>query len=331
MFDFSTVKEVEVTSKLIFSYLTETEIYSYYFPGNFSMGLHRSPFHRDVTPSFSVYTKNRTIRWKDYSKGIGGNVFELVMFIKHCSYEESLQVIYDDLIKNKNVKYITKQDEVQNVQEIKPKIISVEAVEFEFQDILHFQNFNISKDILDMYHTGRANKLFLNGNLHWEYKDHNPCYYYYYPHSAHYKGYKPLEINKRIKWISNTNNDEDIEGYYQCNIKNRNIETLILTKARKDVMFYRSFDIDAMAIQGEGHHFNPDFIRHIKKYCKRIYSQYDNDAAGLRASLNLWRNHQIPPIIIPRRWGNKDATDLWKYNKPKGYEFIKRIKNGYYT
>lgn len=331
MFDFTILKDKSINKDAILSLLSEEDIYNYYFPGEVHIGLQSSPFHKDRNPSFSFYKKNSILKWKDYSKGIGGNVFDFVMKLKNCSYDDSLRYIYDDLIKNRNGKYIIKSNISSNITEIKPKIITVDEAPFEFQDILHWKNLNISKDILDMYYTGRADKLFLDGKQFWEYKNNNPVYYYHYPHSGHYKGYKPLEINKRKKWISNTTNEEDIDGYYQCDIKNRNIENLILAKSRKDVMFYRSFDVDAMSIQGEGHYFNPDFIRHLKKYCKNIYSQYDNDEAGVRATLYLWRTYQIPGILIPRRWGEKDPTDLWKVNKPRACEFIKRIKNGLYS
>jgi len=87
-----------------------------------------------------------------------------------------------------------------------------------------------------------------------------------------------------------------------------------------------------MAINGENHHFDRDFIRHIKKYCTKIYSLYDKDEAGKRGAEYLENEYSIPQLILPdfkcEKKKIKDITDAWLYcNKQEVQEFIKMIKN----
>lgn len=334
MFNFESVTEFALNPQNILERLSEEEIYRMYFPGKFSIGTHHAPYRKDNTSSLSFYIKDKRIKWKDFKPGEGGgDVFDFVCKMQHCDLPEAMDHIYRTMIRGKLVsKPFVPTINVSKDTESIPADIRVVDEPMDSQDLLYWMNHNISRDILELYRTGRAKEVYLKGELWSSYRDINPVYYYHYPVSDHLKIYKPKEKNKKRKWLSNTNNDQDIDGYYQCDIKNRCPELLILTKARKEVMFYRSFDLDAMAIQGEGHHFNPDFIRHIKKYCKKIISQYDNDEAGVRSSLHLWRTYRIPGILVPRRWGGaKDPTDLWKVNKPKAQEFLRKIKNGIYS
>lgn len=93
----------------------------------------------------------------------------------------------------------------------------------------------------------------------------------------------------------------------------------------KDVMLLRELGYDSMAIHGENHKFNEDFIRHIKKYRTNIISLYDRDNAGILGAKYLWKNYKIKPYFIPKKYNTKDISDLYK---EKGKEIVEEfLKN----
>ncbi len=336
LIDFNNTTDIVINLENILKIVNEESVYRYYYPGKFYIGLHKSPFRNDRKSSFSIYITRGRIKWRDHSTGERGDCVDLVMKVTGLTQHESLERIYLDLIKNTSVKRT-------RIESITPEIdLSINSKPYadikivnrvsSYQDDLYWLRYNITRDIRDSYYTGVADKVYLNNKLWATYSNHNPIYYYYFPDTDHLKIYRPFEKNS--KWLGNVDNNQDIQGYYQCDIKNREIGLLVLTKSMKDVMFLRSFGIDAMAINGENHEFNADFIRHLRKYCKNIVSLYDNDKAGVLAALKLWRTHHIPAIFIPRRWESKDTTDLWIDNKPKCILFInklKAIRDGIYT
>src|SRR5690606_595581 len=124
----------------------------------------------------------------------------------------------------------------------------------------------------------------------------------------------------------NCNNLTDVQGYDQLSIKTTRPKLLIFTKAMKEILFYRSFGLNAIAIHGENHHFHPDFIRHIKKYSENQLSVYDNDFPGKRAAINLKTNTDIPAFIIKEA---KNITDLWEKDKKLVWKYINLLKENY--
>lgn len=328
--DFNNTNDPTLTLEKLLRYTSQESIYSYYFPGRFYIGLHKSPFRKDKKASFSIYVRRNKIFFKDLSTGERGDCVDLVMLVCSLDHRQALFKIYNDLVRggaNNNEKRITlTTDTIDLSQDTKP-IIKVVTRAIEIQDEIYWRRLNINKSIRDLYNAGVADKVFLNEKLIWSYKPSDPIYYYHFPGTDHFKIYRPLR--KFNKWLSNVDNNLDIQGYHQCDIKNKKIKLLILTKSLKDVMFLRSLGLDAMAVHGENHIFNEDFIRHLKKYCDNIISLYDNDAPGVLAAFKLWRVYKIPGWFIPRRYKQKDITDLWLSNKLLTLEFIRKIKLAY--
>ena len=139
---------------------------------------------------------------------------------------------------------------------------------------------------------------------------------------------------KKKKWLSNVSNNTDIQGYYQCNIKNTKPNLLILTKSMKECMFFYERGIYAMAINGENHQFNPLFIEHLKRHCKNIISFYDNDDSGIKGALDLKEKYNIDFFHIPKNIcpavNIKDITDMYKFfSKEEAEKIVNKLKENH--
>lgn len=319
--------------ELIYEQYDDWDLFRYYF-GDFKTGKrYSSPFRRDENPSFSFYIdgSNRP-RAHDFSTGDNYNGITFVQELYGLSFPEALNKICSDFglleIDFKAEIYKVTQEEKQRIiSESRPKEIKAMVKEFSEEDLLFWKHYGIEKEdtlrFLDIYST---KKFWINKQA---LRVQRPSFTYFFKKSNHIKIYQPRSKNKFEKWFSNTNNLEDVQGYWQMNIKQTRPELLILTSSMKEIAFLWERNLYAMAGHNESCNFEPDFIRHLKKYCKRIVSLYDFDDAGLKGADKLWQQYQIEPLRKPAYMTseNKDITDYYKYgNREQLNQFINEIK-----
>jgi len=316
-----------VTVDDIFKRVSQEVLWRYYLGHNFKLNTcFSAPYRKDQNPSFNIYLNNNgKILFKDFGRNYGGDIFDYLKLIYNESLQQSIRRIDADFGLNLfqcNKPRITNAEKkkLENFEKIylkdRSRNIKIQIVpkEFSEQDLRYWQEFGISKKTLEKYNVFCVKKLFLNGFLIYTYNSEDPCFAYYFEKSKHVKCYFPNRKNQRF--LGNTNNFEDIQGYFQCDIKNTKPKLLILTKSMKDVMCLNELGFYAMAIHGEEHRFYSDFIRHIKKYCDVIISLYDFDESGVNGAKNLWQTHQIMPYFLPKtvRKNSKDVSDVFKKN-----------------
>jgi hypothetical protein len=326
-----------LTKDSILSRITEEDLFRRYTKG-FPLPITNSPFRKDKSPSFGYFKKNERWLWKDMSTGEVGDIFAYLQKELNLSdFQDVLQFLYRDLLVSVPSKFSNPIGEIRNpgktVGNYKKGAwmqgVTKEFTNFELNVwnrwlinpiILQYYNIYSISQVWTISKRGKGEKF-----IYWQSTSTNPVFLFHYPKTKHVKFYRPLEKNKHSKFFGNANNERDIQGYHQCNIKLRRPRILILTKAMKECMFWRAFGFDAMAAQGEGHHFNPDFIRHLKKYCGRIISFYDNDPAGIHGAWQLRKEFDIPVFFIPKSLKAKNITDLWEINQPATYQIIKYL------
>lgn len=319
--------------ELIYSRYDDWDIFRYYF-GDFKTGKrYSSPFRKDENPSFSFYiSDSSTPKAHDFSTGENYNGIKFVQELYGLSFPETLDKICSDFglleIDFKAEIYKVTQEEKQRIiVESRPKQIKAMIQPFSEQDLLYWRNHGIEKEetlkFLDIYST---KKFWINKQAM---RVQRPSYVYLFKKSNHLKIYQPKSKNKFEKWFSNTNNLEDVQGYWQMDIKKTKPELLVLTSSMKEIAFLWERGLYAMAGHNESCNFEPDFIRHLKKYCKRIVSLYDFDEAGIKGGQKLWEQYQIEPIEKPSYMTcpQKDITDYYKYgNRTELNQFINEIK-----
>lgn len=306
-------------------------IWNMYY-GDFKIGGKcNSPLHRDDDPSFSFYIgRYGGIKAKDFSLGETFSSVQFVMRLYNLSYTEACKKILDDFgVKSNNFsKKIINIDNIPVVKE--EKSIKIITKPFSERELKYWREYGIEQEsTLKLFNVYCVSKLYVNRQL-FPLKTNELCFAYYFPKSNHLKIYKPL-AKKKDKWMSNTSNLMDIQGYWQVNPKETKPELLVLTSSLKEVMFLYERGIKAMAIHGETANFEEDFIRHLKKYCKRIVSLYDIDKAGRISMEKLADKYDIQPIIMPGFQCNdfiaKDLTDSFLHCDKKEVElFVNSIK-----
>lgn len=347
--------DFELTINNILKRVSEIILWRHYIGSNFKIKkIFSAPYRTDNKNSFLLsYDSRGRLMFKDFGRpGMYGDIFNYLQIVYNISFIESLEKVNEDFnlgLINKTNKIVLKdklkkikkevdKEEIEKLLKFEKKFketenqILIQAVtrKWEEEDLKYWRKFGISKETLDKYFVYPANKVFKNKHLIYIYNSKNPCYIYYFPNSKHVKCYLPFNPDKSKRFFGNVNNLQDIQGYYQCNIKDGDKENklLILTKSMKDVMLLREFGFDAVALHGENHRFEDDFIRHIKKYYGKIVSLYDRDKAGILGAKRLWKEHNIKAFFIHKKWHCKDISDMYMtYERDIVKDFLVNLKN----
>lgn len=313
---------INVSAKDLLEELPEDVIYKYYcssFPDNIT----HSPFRKDRNPSFSFFYKDRWL-WKDFKTGEGGDIFKFVGKMENLQrFSDILHFLYMKFSSNFSTKFEDKIFEASNKQKKRQRLLQVVKKDsFSIEEIAIWKKWDINTVYLTNYYIGSAWQVFLNKELIWQTKSNNPIFYYYFPWSKNIKCYRPVEPDKKNKFLGVINNKTDIQGLYQCNIEYTKPRILVLTKAMKEVVFFRTFGIHAIAIHGENHYFSEEIISYLKMHCTYLISFYDNDLAGYHGAWMLRKQFQIPCMFLPLSYKAKNITDLWEIDYKKCYGII---------
>lgn len=314
-----------------------------------------APYRVDKNPSMSFYydsTKHK-ICAKDHGRGtFHGDVFDYVRIIYGLDFYSTLVKINLDfnlgLMYNSSRYLGVVRKATPNLAELREfenkhdnlaySGITYSQRELNLDDKRYWYKYGISAATLFLYKVHAVKDLKINGQSSYRYtaglSSDNPCYIYYFPATryraqAKAKCYWPKAPEGSIRFLGNASNKYDVQGYDQCSIATKKEgekgEFLVLTKSMKDCMLFHELGIEAMAPHGESQLFTNEFIAHLKRYYKVIVSLYDKDITGVRGAKKLWKDHQIRPYFIPKKYNSKDLTDMYKKEGRK--ETIKLIKN----
>lgn len=339
LFDFDQIdrQNAERTVK----YIDQMSIYRHY-ESSAKLGSQRSYFRTERTASFGIFERNGKILWKDQGNGDHGDVYEFVRqwYLKNKGKDMSFHEVNVAIIED--MKLLQAPDKNGRIIDIngnplysikaerkEPTLIQVKDRGWTNWAYNYWiERYLISPNILELYYTGHAKEVFVTPPGKPVYlwgvsvKD-DPIFYVHFPISGHVKCYRPFAKDKKKKWISNCDNDTDIQGYHQLDIKVRHPELVIFTKANKEIMFYRSLHVDAIAIHGENHYYTTDFIRHIKKYSDKQLFILDNDKAGIEAAEKMSTLYNIPWRTIKEA---KNITDLWEKSPKLVDQYLTGLK-----
>jgi hypothetical protein len=350
VFDFSLIT---TTPQEVLSLYSEEAIYQHYWPA-FRFGNCHSPLRTDANPSFRIYeTKNDKlpyrIWWADQATGQSGHVFDFVMAAyklhkQDYTLPEVCDRICEDLYTSNvpTIEHDVRHHKAKQRQSKKEHGVILQVVLDESNDMpdwayAYWNRYGISRNVLDAYNVGFAKEAFIIRHEDgqrishmWGASTHtNPIFYYYFPATKHMKFYRPLEKDRKRKWLSNVNNTYDIQGWEQA-MGSSNTELLILTKSMKDVMWFRTIGLDAIAIHGERHIYNKEQMEQLRGKYRNIISLYDNDWPGMRGALRMREVYGVPCYFYPRSTGIKDTTDLYLKDYRQLFRFIDQFKQEHY-
>jgi hypothetical protein len=314
----SGINHDEITTDLILSKVTEYDIYKYYIGSDFKIGrITNSPLRNDNNPSFGIFKAlNKSLLFKDQATGDSGNCITFVAKLNNISYKKAEKLIYKDIIANK-LKISTVGTNIKEAFDT-ATMISIKKKNFTSTDDLYWGQFNIDRLTLKHFNVYPISNYWINDLLSQDvYSNINPIYAYQI--YLKFKIYKPLNPNKKYKWVGNVGM-YDIQGLEQLPL---NGKLLIITKSLKDVMVLYKMGITAIAPQGEGHNIPDKIIQNLKNRFEEIIIFYDNDEAGIKASLKLTTKYNFKNILIDDTYNCKDISDFVKdYTFEKAKEWI---------
>lgn len=313
--------ETELTVNSILNKTTEAEIYRHYI-GDFYLGdSMKAPYRRDNNPSFVVYkAKSGQLRWKDFGKGYNGGVFNLLMLLLNSTFDEVLEDIDKSMhlgIRFYNDKPRIEYSVYKDYDKIETKASFLQRIVQSYTQVdkEYWSSGNVSRKTLEYLEILSTKKLFLNGDLLWKYTDDNPIYTW--EQDRKIKGYRPLEENKKHKWVTNFNHQ--IQGY---NKLPRNGDILCITKSMKDIAVYNEIDIRAIAPQSEHVVITENVISELKQRFNYIFTNFDNDEAGITLSNKYKEEYNLDYFLL------EDYKDPFEFSQHKGLtEFEKLINN----
>ena len=316
--------DYELTLDNIYKYISQYEIYRYYC-GDFEVNKRMSsPFRKDRNPSFAVQLWSGNWYWKDFATGESGGAISLVMKKYSVDFFGALNRINIDFNLQLNSTTFKAQDKVPYVpKDIESKVkaeILIKSRPFTKQDLAYWNSYHIQECTLNKYKVKSISHYWLNGFCYGVGK--YLAYAYEFPDG--YKLYFPEKTD--YKWF---NNSSWIQGLEQLD-KTR--DTLIITKAYKDVLCLSELNISAIAPQAESIILKSVDIEKAKSIFKNIYTLFDYDNAGIHLAWQMRKLYGIKPLFLTeglwkRKLGYKGAKDLSDYLKLHNVEQTKKLIN----
>jgi hypothetical protein len=321
MYDFNKVVEVDCLRDLL-KQTTEYDIYSFYIGEQFKIGrVMHSPLRKDDHPSFGVFKSSirSNLMWKDQATGKSGNVIMFVSELFNITYDEAIQKIISD-----NIKQTTEGISIAESYKKLKTTISVQKKNFTETDDNYWGQYFITRDILKNYEVFPILTFWVNdtpSNLF--YSKDQPLYAYQIFDS--FQIYSPYASKKNK--FRNSTTSYDIHGLEQLPEYGN---LLIITKSKKDVMVLDRLGYNAIAPCGENTPIPKVIIDDLKQRFNRLLILYDNDKAGIQGAKKLAIEHNIDWVYLPLelydKFKIKDISDYIKnYKITKTRELLKKI------
>lgn len=333
---FSKGRVLNITKEDILNYISEGDILKYYLGISKIPCVINSPLRPDKNPSFGMYSlDNKKVYYKDFSTKDTGDTFMLFSKLWNLDMGETLNKIYNDILKNK----ISNNSNIEiNKTEIfkKGKIIYNENIDLKCKirqwqkhDLLYWEQYGISLDWLIFSNTYPISHIIIKKNNK-KYVINADKYAYVYVEFKDkiesLKIYQPF--NEKYKWSNK--HDGSVWDLWQQLPKFG--ENLIITSSRKDALcIWENSGIPACSLQAESYLPKKHVIQELKDRFKNIYVLYDNDFDkeknyGDIYGEELSKQFELIKLKLPDELKVKDTSDLCKtYGRKKVKEIINNL------
>ena len=326
----------KITKNALLSYIKDIDVYNFYSGKEIELNKTiNSPLRDDPTPSFGYFVgETNEICFNDFVLG-AGDFIRFVEILLSLSFFEALSQIATDfnlcnhfdckIMKKFNSQFV-KIKEINRDKLIKdaiPTKLGVRTRQWKFHDALYWEQFGITKKILEKYNVFPIDYIFINSNpiladkyayVFYEFKDNIKTTKIYQP------------FNSKHKWLNN-HNESVWQGWEQLPEKG---EQLIITKSLKDVMSIVSIlNIPSVALNSESIRPKQHILDELNERFKLKFLLYDNDFdketnIGKIMGERIVENQPIIQIEIPDEFKCKDFSDLIKkYGQNKAKEIYR--------
>lgn len=286
-----------------------------------------SPLRKDNLPSFAVFYSqyHQKPMFKDHATGNFGDAFDLVkqMYRLPGLYQACGRINEDMKLGfscpeakeiNSTPVLITPKNRIRlpNNKKLGVKFRRWSQEDYNYWTI----RYGVTEQQASFFGIFPVKSVFLGPTIIWEHSKDNPIYTYLFHKDGEYtyKIYRPLNPEKRFKWMSNTNVSV-LQGWDQLPSKG---ELLILTKSLKDALIYRTLGFYALSCQNELGLIKDSVMEDLRNRFKRIVVQQDFDYAGVRGTNVIRKKYNLPYFFIQdfktRSNGFKDISDYREWH-----------------
>ena len=317
-----------LTTENILNKISDYQIFSYYLGSNFTINkVFSSPFRTDRTPSFCIFrTSEGNLMFKDLARGDTGDcftfagkilgIFNFTRLLVQINIDFKLNLIHNI---ESYIPKVVKGVDFFEQKEIVNKIndIQIKTRPFNSQDLEYWQDYGVDEILLKYFNVFATEYTYYNNNLWSVHSKYNPCYAYIFRDDEGnygYKLYRPLEKDKKKKWMSNVNPESMLQGISNLTKSNK---ILIITKSLKDVMVLRTLGYHSIAVQGESMIINESLMDILKTRFEKIYLLFDFDLGGIKGAKRFRKKYPFIYITFlqnlkTRNNGCKDISDARK-------------------
>jgi hypothetical protein len=296
-------KKVKLTRESILQRITEYDIFKYYMPTNWKIGVATlSPFRTEKHPSFMISNRMGKLKFIDFSdSSYRGDCFDLVkMMYRLNSLDEILRMVDKDFTLG-----ISKGEDVQAYKKITSKYKQPEELgkryalvqcltrPFTGEELAYWNDFHQDISDLKREHIYSISKVYLNRKL-FSLKDTELRFGYFY--DGCWKIYRPF-ADKSNKWVPNNvpitamDGKKDIIG----------AKNAFINKSKKDYMVIKKVYPHTCAVQHEGEAaFSEENVLYLKSNSERQTLSFDSDVAGVKNSLQITQKFDFDYCNVPK-------------------------------
>jgi hypothetical protein len=293
----------------------QDEIMAHYFGEYIKIGKkYKNPFRPDKNADcFFKYSRNGILLFYDYATSkVYFNCLDIARLRTGLRDEQLFDEIFYKIVSPHSSQKIVEYK--HSIVEPVPSLIQCKLCPFDQSDLDYWAQYNISKEILELFDVRKCCTTWINGNIFSVDTKGNPTYRY--KEKDKIKIYRPF-AHRREKFRNNYYGGL-LEGWNQLPSQGK---YCIITKSRKDVMALYSLGIPSVGVRSETTLISANALNLLKNRFKYIISYMDNDTTGLEMNAKISSTFDIPNIHNPLD-KPKDASDWIKANKEEYEKWV---------
>ena len=272
-----------------------------------------SPLRRDLKPSFSLYSRDGSILYKDFSTGESGDIYSLLEKLWGLPFKDVLVKIQEafPLHKTAVLPRTTSRAKVYSSD----SILKCHIREWRKDDIDYWESYGVSLPWLKFGDVYPISHIIIE-------KDNDtyafPAERLAYAYVERKDGIISLKIYQPLSKVHKWSNKHDSSVWVLCTKLPEKGKKLIITSSRKDALcLWENTLIPSCSLQAEGYLPKSHVIDELKSRFENIYLLYDND---FKAEINHGRifgrrmseEFGLRQLEIPYEYLSKDPSDLVK-------------------
>jgi len=277
--------------------ISNEDIYNHYLGDFENNSWFNSPWRSDSDPSLRISYYNNKWVWTDFgedSRPKDGISF--IMRYYNISFQDALQQGWKDIM-TETFEPIYKKTIIKH--DTKSYCHIRDLVNFELD---YWEAAEIKKKDLDLFNV-YSGKIRHDGFLWHESTENDPLFIYMFNKKTPiYKGYRPFAPEPKLKFYSK-NTSGHIQGWEKLPDKG---DIVVITKSYKDVIVWSKLGYPAIAPHSENMFISPFDLYELENRFKHVYINYDNDATGIKKSIQYSSEHNLKYFNLPISTNCKD-------------------------